>query len=71
MFTVYFLPLAWKKLFFISFSKKTAVKQKKTTKQKLPCVFSGKLKSLWFNYKCERRDHCSFGHHSITVTVER
>lgn len=45
--------------------------QVKTTNQQMPCVISGRLKSPWLNYKCERRDHCSFGHHSITVTVER
>lgn len=66
-----FSPFGLEKAVFYQLLQEDSSQAKKTTKQKLPCVFSGKLKSLWFNYKCERRDHCSFGHHSITVTVER
>lgn len=62
-------PFAWKKLFLISFSKETAVEQKQQNSICLAC-FQAKLKSPWLNYKCERWDHCSFGRHSITVTVE-
>lgn len=53
-------------LFVISFS--TAVWQRQCSG--CPAGFRVKFESLWLNYKCKRREHCSFGRHSITVTVE-
>lgn len=67
MFTVYFFsPFVWKKLFQISFFDSS---QAKTKQHLCPACFQATLESPTTNVN--EGITVVFGHHSITVTVER